>query len=104
MPEQAVTVNAAFKATVEGDIASVDIGDMPEYVAIPSKNNKMITVPIVVKDEYGGVVSGVDTDLTLKDDYNGVSVSGDMLVIDSTATEVRSLLLHHTMLSAEKKQ
>ena len=103
MPEQAVTVNATFKASVEGDIASVGIGDMPEYVAIPSKSSKTINVPIVVKDEYGGVVSGVDTDLTLKDDYNGVSVSGDMLVIDSTATEGPiTLVASHNAFSGEK--
>ena len=103
MPEQAVTVNATFKAIVEGDIASVGIGDMPEYVAIPSKSSKTINVPIVVKDEYGGVVSGVDTDLTLKDDYNGVSVSGDMLVIDSTATEGPiTLVASHNAFSGEK--
>ena len=57
MPNQAVTINATFKASVEGNIESIKIGDMPEYIAIPSNESKNINVPIIVTDEYGGVVS-----------------------------------------------
>ena len=47
MPNQAVTINATFKASVEGNIESVKIGDMPEYIAIPSNESKNINVPLL---------------------------------------------------------
>ena len=103
MPNQAVTINATFKASVEGNIESVKIGDMPEYIAIPSNESKNINVPIVVTDEYGGVVSGIDVDVSLKASYDGVSISDGTLVIDNSAEDGEiTLIVSHGSFNDEK--
>ena len=103
MPNQAVTINATFKASVEGNIESIKIGDMPEYIAIPSNESKNINVPIIVTDEYGGVVSGIDVDVSLKESYDGVSISDGTLVIDNSAKDGEiTLIASHGSFSNEK--
>lgn len=63
---------------------------MPEYIAIPSNESKNINVPIIVTDEYGGVVSGINVDVSLKESYDGVSISNGTLVIDNSAERRRN--------------
>ena len=87
MPPQPVNVNAAFKSEVAGDIASVDIGDMPEYIAVPSNGSSVVNIPIVVKDEYGGLVSDADVNIEIDGSPEGISITDNSLVIDSTANE-----------------
>lgn len=103
MPNQAVTINATFKASVEGNIESIKIGDMPEYIAIPSNESKNINVPIIVTDEYGGVVSGINVDVSLKESYDGVSISNGTLVIDNSAKDGEiTLIASHGSFGDEK--
>lgn len=85
MPDQDVTVTASFKPIAEGEVASVSIGDIPKFAAIPLNGSSTIDIPAVVTDEYGGTVSDAEVILSLKEEYGGVSVSGNVLKIDSTA-------------------